>query len=215
MGDKHWYDDVSVLFREDNLLHFFPASNSTEAEQFNAITRFLLYSGVVIMIYQSGNSQASHGGTFGVIAGLLTLLYVIFKNRGSRGDNKPKFSFSPNGSGTETRYKSHARPDESGPSCRRPTSNNPFMNVMFSDYTKDPNRPAACDITDEAVGADADAKWRSGLYQNFSDVYNRQVNSRQFYTTPNTKIPNDQAEFASWLYKPKTTCKESGLQCYR
>ena len=31
--------------------------------------------------------------------------------------------------------------------CYKPTPENPFMNVLMSDYTQQPNRPQACNVT--------------------------------------------------------------------
>ena len=36
---------------------------------------------------------------------------------------------------------------------------------------------------------------------------------RQFYTTPINTIPNDQTEFAKWLYDSGPTCKEKTTEC--
>ena len=37
-----------------------------------------------------------------------------------------------------------------------------------------------------------------------SDVFGKRNSQRQFYTMPNTEVPNSQDEFAKWLYgKPE------------
>ena len=36
-------------------------------------------------------------------------------------------------------------------------------------------------------------------YRDPNDIYNRISSERQFYTTPNTTVPNDQTGFAKWL----------------
>ena len=38
---------------------------------------------------------------------------------------------------------------------------------------------------------------------------------RQFYTMPNTTIPNAQDDFAKWLYANPKTCKEDQEFCLR
>jgi hypothetical protein len=53
------------------------------------------------------------------------------------------------------------------------------------------------------------------MFQNVDDIYNTQTSSRQFYTIPSSKIPNDQTLFANWLYNRGPTCKENnGIVCY-
>ena len=47
-----------------------------------------------------------------------------------------------------------------------------------------------------------------------NDIYNNRNSQRQYYTMPNTQIPNDQTSFARWLYATPPSCKEgNGLQC--
>jgi hypothetical protein len=84
--------------------------------------------------------------------------------------------------------------------CRRPSPNNPFMNVLVSDIAADPGRPKACDLSDPRVRRRADHFHSSGQPRNPDDIYNRTTSRRQFYAMPNTEIPNDQTSFAQWLY---------------
>ena len=46
------------------------------------------------------------------------------------------------------------------------------------------------------------------VYRDVDDVFDRRSSSRQFFTTPNTTIPNDQSGFAKWLYERGPTCKD-------
>lgn len=191
-SDPFWYDDVGVLFRHDRLTDFFPCSSQTPAEQFNSVTRFCLYAGIIL-------SVGRRTLRFAMVALLLvTVLYLGAKNTAVKG-----MFFRPPGekvSRTEG-MATHA--------CQAPTKENPFSNVLLTDYQDRPDRPPAC-----SPGATSEALFYEGLFMNTTDVYNRQVNSRQFYSTPNTQIPNDQTGFAEWLYRdPSPTCKESGLVC--
>ena len=50
------------------------------------------------------------------------------------------------------------------------------------------------------------------LYRGVDEVFDNNYSYRQFYTTPNTTIPNDQEGFAKWLYfNEDKTLKESHL----
>ena len=44
-------------------------------------------------------------------------------------------------------------------------------------------------------------------------LYEKKNSERQFYTVPNTTIPNDQKGFAEWLFKTENTCKYDGINC--
>jgi len=57
-------------------------------------------------------------------------------------------------------------------------------------------------------------KFSKGLFKDINSLYNNENSQREFYTTPNTSIPNKQGELANWLYKVPPTCKEgNGFQC--
>ena len=55
--------------------------------------------------------------------------------------------------------------------------------------------------------------YNSSIYRNLSDVWERENSQRMFYTTPIQTIPNNQTDFANWLYKTGPTCKENTEYC--
>jgi hypothetical protein len=98
--------------------------------------------------------------------------------------------------------------------CRKPTKENPFMNPDITDYNNgDP--PAACNAYDEDINDNMNLNFNHELFRDVDEVWERANSQRQFYTIPNTSIPNNQTEFANWLYKVPETCKEDGTQCLR
>jgi hypothetical protein len=93
-----------------------------------------------------------------------------------------------------------------------PSANNPFMNVLISDYTENPDRKPAGNIEDPEVKALIDKHFNTGLYKDIDDVWDRGNSQRQFYTNPSTTIPNDRDSFAKWCWNTPMTCKEGNLQ---
>jgi len=91
--------------------------------------------------------------------------------------------------------------------CKNPTKDNPLMNINIGD---NPNNPLPCIHTDE-IKEDINSKFNYNLYRDTDDLFERFNSQRQFYTTPNTSVPNDQTKFAEWLYKIPQTCKETSL----
>ena len=95
-----------------------------------------------------------------------------------------------------------------------PTFDNPFMNVQYDDYVKNPNRDSISnknigdDISQKNIDLQIEEKFNYNLYKDMSDIYDKNNSQRQFYTTPITTIPNDQMSFANWLYNSGPTCKE-------
>jgi hypothetical protein len=83
------------------------------------------------------------------------------------------------------------------------------MNVLISDLSTFPDRPAACDITSPDVQRRADDLQGHNLYVDSDDIYGMRSASRHaFYTNAATTIPNDQTAFAQWLYGSGPTCRD-------
>ena len=97
--------------------------------------------------------------------------------------------------------------------CRRPSINNPFMNPNITDYDND--IPAACNVEDDEIQDEIKVNYNYSLYQDVDELWERVNSQRQFYTVPNTTVPNNQTEFANWLYKIPQTCKEDQEGCLR
>lgn len=97
--------------------------------------------------------------------------------------------------------------------CKKPTSDNPYMNYLMSDYTDDDNEQEACDITDENIQSDIKDEYYSDLYRNTSDLFETHNSERQFYTLPNTTLYNDQDSFAKWLFNDVNNCKKDNQEC--
>ena len=96
--------------------------------------------------------------------------------------------------------------------CTPPSKNNPFMNVLMSDYTTQPEKPEAC-ATDSDIKKLINENFDFNLYKDTDDLFDRKNSQRQFYTNPSTTIPNDQDSFAKWLFKSQPTCKEDTIEC--
>lgn len=100
--------------------------------------------------------------------------------------------------------------------CRRPTSDNPFMNPSAVEFGNgDP--PAACNAEDDEIKESINVNFNHQLFRDVDELWERENSQRQFYTMPNTAIPNNQKEFAEWLYKlpASANCKEEGDGCLR
>jgi hypothetical protein len=97
--------------------------------------------------------------------------------------------------------------------CRKPTEDNPFMNLSVDDFNKE-NVPIACNADDEDVHNNVVDKFNSTLYRDIDDVFNKMNSQRQFFTVAHS-IPNDQEAFARWCYKFPKTCKEDQERCMR
>ena len=97
--------------------------------------------------------------------------------------------------------------------CRKPTADNPFANIVFADYLDAGNIPEPCNVDNKDIQKSMDQLYNSSIYRNIEDVFERENSQRIFYTVPITTVPNKQTEFANWLYKTGPTCKENSSNC--
>ena len=52
------------------------------------------------------------------------------------------------------------------------------------------------------------------MFQTASDFI-FDTGTRQYYTMPNTLVPNDQGAFANWLYGTDSNCKSGSIYMHR
>lgn len=91
--------------------------------------------------------------------------------------------------------------------CRAPTTNNPFMNPDVTEFGQ-VNPPVACNADDDDIKENINVNFNHELFRDVDELFDKKNSQRQFYTIPNTAIPNNQTEFAQWLYNIPSTCKE-------
>lgn len=97
--------------------------------------------------------------------------------------------------------------------CRKPTVENPFTNIAFTDYLDSGNIAEPCNIDDEDIPNQMQNLYNSSIYRNLEDVWERENSQRMFYTVPIQTVPNSQTDFANWLYKTGPSCKENTQYC--
>jgi hypothetical protein len=117
-------------------------------------------------------------------------------------------------------------PSQSSLTFQAPTPQDPLMNVLLTDIQDRPTRPAAepafnpkveHDINQSAQtfvvngmdGNNADLEDR--LFRDLGDNYEFSNSMRNYFATPNTKIPNDQHAFAEFCYGSMISCKEGNM----
>lgn len=124
--------------------------------------------------------------------------------------NVPEYKSDPN----ETLFNVNEIKQYKQNTCRKPSKDNPFMNPSIIDYNTE-NPPAACNIDDEYIDDSMKVNFNHELFRDVDEIWERKNSQRQFYTVPNTTIPNNQTEFAKWLYKlpDESICKVNNYAC--
>jgi hypothetical protein len=97
--------------------------------------------------------------------------------------------------------------------CRKPTADNPYANIVFSDYLDAGNIASPCNVDDDELPKKSLELYNSSIFRNVDDVFERENSQRLFYTLPINTVPNKQTEFARWLYDTGPRCKEDTSKC--
>lgn len=195
--ERFWLDDpVTFATNVDYATKFIPDKNMNLAEQLNATMRFALYFSIIVYIVRQ-----DYRVFFFVI--FVAFVTIVINNVDRNSKNKR----------TQILEKLDLTHDRQHGLCIKPTKNNPFMNVIPTDYQDFPSRPKACNISKRPIKKIVNQYMDGGLYRDVDDVFHRKASGRQFYTMPVTTIPSEQNQFAEWLYATGPTCKEKTFEC--
>jgi hypothetical protein len=218
-SDLFWYDDISVIWKNERLTEFFPTKEQSLEERLNSLVRLCLYCALILFFYHNEYKYLS------IFIGSLLFTYFIYKNKSTLNKNdvnlkqKDSIISQPSQLLPDKIEKIETLENES---CTVPTLDNPFMNATMKDYTNiDPktgkiiDRPPACDINNPKIKLQMDNMFNNNLYRDVNDLFGKFNSQRQFYTMPSTTIPSDRETFQKWLYLNPKTCKEDQDFCLK
>ena len=213
--DDFWYDKPSVLWDPNRFIEFFPNPDLSLAEKLNSLVRLSIYISIVLMIF-FGNYLYIY-----IPIVVIAFTYLIYKNytppkeknlqgyKSYFNNNDEEKGIEGDQAQLETSLENFRMPNEE---CTKPSISNPFMNINLITDKRD--KPPACQYyDDEKVAAEVEKDFEFNLYRDVSDLYNKRNSQRQYYTAPSTTIPNEQTDFAKWLYLSPPTCKEDTIRC--
>lgn len=198
LSDPFWLDEPSILFQSDRVSQFFPTYEMTFLEKLNAITRLAIYLGIALYIVSSNYNW--------LYLAFLVPVFTIFMYKTQRENIETYFN------NYDSLENSINENELLTPETVKPTVNNPFMNInlITDDRTRTPATPS---WNDDSVMKDIEDKFNYNLYRDTGDLYGKNNSQREFYTAPCTTIPNNQTQFAKWLYQTGPTCKEKTIYC--
>ena len=237
MNSKIWFEDIKILFHKDLLLDIIPTINMSNAEKVNTITRFLFYLSILLfivkqnylyfyifiipvvvfyVIYIFNNKETFFNQNNSILDSTNNNLVGNSNQLGNNnnlGNIEPANSVNKNNyNGNETINGNEDKSidtENDETHCQNPTEYNPLMNVMPADNFY--NKKKACSISDKSIASTIDSFFSETDQRLFNDtntIYNNRINQRPFYTMPNSQVPNNQTDFAKWLYETPITCQE-------
>ena len=225
MTIQFWTNDPTVLFNKEYIFELWPTSEMCYEQKLNAITRLIIL--ITILGYVSTMSQRI------LVIGFLTLavIFVLFKMRKQKLTSamiQEGFSDGTSPSVLKQKPKSITNPvtletvlnDEFKEGNKR----NPFSNVLLTQINDDPERKSAPPSFNVSVDEDITKNIKKAvqmlnpgikntnkqLYPDLWENFQLDQSNRVFYSTPNTRVENDQGAFAQFLYNDlKYSGKES------
>lgn len=229
-----WLQDPAVLFNNASITEIIPTADMTREARLNAISRLIIVLSVLgFLVTMSYGVLLLGAVSLGVIAILNTATNksneLLAQKQAKQDKQSKKEGFSNyanyNTGRRRTATMNAADAASSGLTFQAPTPRDPLMNVLLTDIPDRPNRPAAepafnpkveHDINQSAqafvvndLGGHSDLEDR--LFRDLGDNYEFSNSMRNYFATPNTKIPNDQHAFAEYCYGSMVSCKEGNL----
>ena len=210
-----WIDDPTILFSKKYITDLWPLDEMSREQKLNAITRLVLL--LTLAGYVVSNNYKI------VVTGLVSIFFLIITykilNNNNNVNQKTRETFS-----NENIY------DKVKHNFTNPTIINPVMNILLPEIQDNPNRlpaaPSYNKAVEKAINSETqdfvvtnfnnDETIRKKLFDNREDKFDFECSMRQFYSTANTRVPNNQNEFARFCYGNMASCKDGDVEmCFR
>jgi general stress protein CsbA len=214
-----WAENPNILLQQPYVLEFFPTEDMTFDQKLNAITRLVLVLTTISYLYTKKINL--------IVVSVVSIvcIYLMFyanndakKNEGFRQNHPLERSYDRNGPIADIQPMFEE-------TFEKATAQNPMSNVMISDYDYHPHKkPAPPAYTKEGKKVILEETKKmiqqmhpdhenidKKLFQDTTDNLELEQSMRQFYSTANTTIPNDQASFAEFCYGDMISNKEGNM----
>jgi len=218
-----WSNDPTILFNKEYIFELWPLSNMSYEQKMNAISR------LVVLITLLGYILTTT--TRILIVGLITLvvIFALFKMRKQKvtKDILLNEGFSNIIQPDKNSGRMYINPETLDSvlksEFKEGNKKNPFSNVLLTQIGDDPDRKSAPPCFNVDVDEDITTNVKKAVQmmnpeikntnkQLFGDIfqdYELDQFSRQLYSTPNSRVTNDQGAFSQFLYGNMPSSKES------
>lgn len=197
MTEQFWLVNPYVLMNKKYIMNLVPQNGESLASNLNAITRIVILL-TLIGFYFTHSLKL-------LVTSIITLIIIVvmYKSKAKKEtfSNQELYSMIKE-------------------ELTTPTKSNPLMNVQMPEYQYNPTRKPAAPAFNPKIEKNINNKVKENLderlFQDLGDNIEFEHSMRQFYTTSNTTIPNDQKGFAEFCYGGMQSCKDGdGLQCVK
>ena len=215
MTSIFWLNDPTILLNKDFILQLWPSSSMSFEQNLNAISRLIIILSILgFLATRSINI---------IIVGVVTLIVIIILYN----TRKPKLTRTKEGFSSSN---STGSPVIDSPKTLQKFLNNEFVltskknplsNVLLTDIADNPTRKAAPPSFNIQVYEDINNNTKKmiqtlnpgikntnkQLFGDLGEKFEFDQSMSRFYSTPNTKIANDQGAFAEYLYGDMPSCR--------
>lgn len=221
MGIPIWSDDINILMNESYITDLWPLDTMCYERKINSIVRMIILLTCLGFVL----TQSVKFLVIGVFTLLSIHFYVKSKNNTKstsidHNDHSSLEGFKSINPNNNNNIKSILKDEFSNGN-----KNNPFSNVLLTDINNDPHKKSAPPSFNPKIENDINANVKKTIQklnpgikntdkQLFGDLYENfklDQSNRNFYSTPNTKVVNDQAAFAQYCYGDMPSAKESSI----
>jgi hypothetical protein len=218
MTTQFWSNDPTILFNKEYIFELWPTTNMCYEQKLNAISRLIIL--ITILGYILTMSQRV------LVVGLLTLavIFVLFKMRKQKLTKDMLNEGFQAIKGNEVTGMFDKKPDSYvnpvtldsvlKSEFMEGTKKNPFSNVLLTQIGDDPDRKSAPPSFNTDCDEDITKNVKRSVQmmnpgikntnkQLFGDLWQEfqlDNSNRVFYSTPNTRVTNDQSAYAQYLY---------------
>lgn len=210
VSNTFWLNNPAILFDKNAITQLWPLESMTREQKINAITRLVIILTLIGFLFLN-NIKILVTGIIAILI-LLFTYYILNKNTNL---NKVKETFS-----NEDIYKKVKH------NFTNPNVINPVMNILLPEIQDNPNRLEAAPSYNNAVknsineetknfivgNFDNNENIKKNLFDDQGDNFEFEQSMRQFYTTANTRVPNNQKEFARFCYGNMASCKDGDVE---
>ena len=203
MSSTFWINEPNILI--DFKQPFIPNNSLSCESNLNAITKLVILTSIFGLIFTESLNY--------IISGILTILLLIFIYYHTK---KKEHYSNLNNKTNGQKYKINNN-------LKKPTTDNPLMNVSLPEIKSNPTRPPAdksytpenIELINQNVKQEilTNNDLDSRLFKDLGDELNFDQSMRQFYTTASSTIPNDQNGFMQFCYGDMKSCKENNSVC--
>lgn len=231
MSISFWSNDPYILFKKDYIFDLWPTAIMSYEEKLNAISRFIIFISTLGYILTMSLRI--------LFVGIVTLvvIFILFKFHKEKATTNESDNEGFTVKGDKVSGLRDPSPDTEinntiglkrllKEEFKEGNKKNPFSNVLLTQINDEPNRlaapPAFNPNVEETITKDVKKavqfmnpdinNTNKQLFGSLWENFRLDNSNRVFYSTPNTRVTNDQTAYAKYLYGDMPSAKGSTME---